>query len=84
LSNSPRVAALFAGIGGIELGLSEAGFAASVLCEIDEAARKVLQPASHAKTSARLAVSRESLVASRALSTKCFAFSATCASSHNG
>jgi DNA (cytosine-5)-methyltransferase 1 len=39
---SLRVAGLFAGIGGIELGLHEAGHRTQLLCEIDEAARSVL------------------------------------------
>lgn len=38
-----RVAGLFAGVGGIELGLKQAGFTTSLLCEIDERARAVLQ-----------------------------------------
>lgn len=38
-----RVAGLFAGIGGIELGLSKAGHEASVLCENDASAKAVLQ-----------------------------------------
>jgi DNA (cytosine-5)-methyltransferase 1 len=37
-----RVVGLFAGIGGIEIGLSEAGHRTALLCEIDEAARLVL------------------------------------------
>ncbi len=37
-----RVAGLFAGIGGIELGFQRAGHEASLLCEIDEGARAVL------------------------------------------
>lgn len=37
-----RVTGLFAGIGGIELGLSNAGHKTSLLCEIDPAARAVL------------------------------------------
>jgi DNA (cytosine-5)-methyltransferase 1 len=37
-----RVAGLFAGIGGIELGLHRAGHASELLCEIDEGARAVL------------------------------------------
>lgn len=41
-STAPRVVGLFAGIGGMELGLARAGFAASLLCEIDPAARAVL------------------------------------------
>lgn len=36
-------AGLFAGIGGIELGLQRAGFEASMLCEIDAAAQTVLR-----------------------------------------
>ena len=38
-----RVAGLFAGIGGIELGLQEAGHHAELLCEIDLGARRVLE-----------------------------------------
>lgn len=38
-----RVAGLFAGIGGIELGLQEAGHQAALLCEIDLGARRVLE-----------------------------------------
>lgn len=38
-----RVAGLFAGIGGIELGLQEAGHHAALLCEIDLGARRVLE-----------------------------------------
>ncbi len=37
-----RVAGLFAGIGGIELGLHQAGHRGELLCEIDEGARTVL------------------------------------------
>src|SRR5262249_14009134 len=37
-----RVAGLFAGIGGIELGLHRAGHSTTLLCEIDEAANAVL------------------------------------------
>src|SRR4051794_13715391 len=37
-----RVAGLFAGIGGIELGLHRAGHSTTLLCEIDEAADAVL------------------------------------------
>jgi DNA (cytosine-5)-methyltransferase 1 len=37
------VAGLFAGIGGIELGLSRSGHAAKLLCEIDDAACAVLE-----------------------------------------
>lgn len=40
---SLRVAGLFAGIGGIELGLEQAGHETALLCEIDEAARAVLK-----------------------------------------
>lgn len=39
---SLRVIGLFAGIGGIELGLHRAGHKTKLLCEIDEAARAVL------------------------------------------
>ena len=38
-----RVAALFAGIGGIEVGLHAAGHDTAVLCEWDEAAQRVLR-----------------------------------------
>ena len=38
-----RVAGLFAGIGGIELGLHAAGHSAAILCELDPAARAVLR-----------------------------------------
>jgi len=41
--DSLRVAGLFAGIGGIELGLSRAGHTTTLLCDIDEAARAVLR-----------------------------------------
>lgn len=37
------VAGLFAGVGGIELGLHHAGHKSALLCEIDPAARKVLE-----------------------------------------
>lgn len=37
------VAGLFAGIGGIELGLHQAGHTSALLCEIDEGARQVLR-----------------------------------------
>jgi DNA (cytosine-5)-methyltransferase 1 len=40
---SLSVAGLFAGIGGIELGLNAAGHHTSVLCEIDDGARRVLR-----------------------------------------
>jgi len=36
-------AGLFAGIGGIELGLKRAGFSTSLLCEVDESASEVLR-----------------------------------------
>lgn len=38
-----RVAGLFAGVGGIELGLGQAGLTTSLLCEIDPQARAVLE-----------------------------------------
>jgi DNA (cytosine-5)-methyltransferase 1 len=38
-----RVAGLFAGIGGIELGLHDSGHTTELLCEIDPAARAVLE-----------------------------------------
>lgn len=38
-----KVAGLFAGIGGIELGLERAGFKTSLLCEIDPQAQSVLK-----------------------------------------
>jgi len=41
-TESLRVVGLFAGIGGIEVGLSQAGHRTRLLCEIDEAARVVL------------------------------------------
>lgn len=37
-----RIAGLFAGIGGLELGLHQAGHRGELLCEIDEGARSVL------------------------------------------
>lgn len=40
---SGEVAGLFAGIGGIELGLERAGFGSSLLCELDESASAVLK-----------------------------------------
>ncbi|HEU4738545.1 MAG TPA: DNA (cytosine-5-)-methyltransferase [Solirubrobacterales bacterium] len=39
----PTAVGLFAGIGGIEIGLEEAGFSTSLLCEIDPAAKLVLE-----------------------------------------
>lgn len=39
----PTVAALFAGIGGLELGLERAGFRTAFACEIDEAARRIFR-----------------------------------------
>lgn len=42
-SGQLRVAALFAGIGGIELGLHAAGHTTKVLCEWDSAAQRVLR-----------------------------------------
>jgi len=38
-----KVAGLFAGIGGIELGLGRSGHESHILCEIDEAASAVLK-----------------------------------------
>lgn len=38
-----RVVGLFAGIGGIEVGLSKAGWTAELLCEIDGSAQRVLR-----------------------------------------
>jgi DNA (cytosine-5)-methyltransferase 1 len=43
MSNDKKVAGLFAGIGGLELGLRKSGFHAELLCEIDPHAQKVLQ-----------------------------------------
>lgn len=40
---SLRVAGLFAGIGGIELGLHAAGHTSEILCEIDPHASRVLK-----------------------------------------
>lgn len=40
---TPTAVGLFAGIGGIELGLERAGFGSSLLCEVDPAARAVLE-----------------------------------------
>src|SRR5438309_445174 len=42
-ASEATVAGLFAGIGGIELGLQRAGFTTRFLCEIDPGARAVLQ-----------------------------------------
>lgn len=42
-SQSLAVAGLFAGIGGIEVGLHEAGHRTELLCEWDESARRVLE-----------------------------------------
>lgn len=42
-ANSFKVAGLFAGIGGIELGLQQAGHHSSLLCEIDPGASAVLR-----------------------------------------
>jgi DNA (cytosine-5)-methyltransferase 1 len=39
----PTAVGLFAGIGGIELGLGRAGFGTELLCEIDPAAQRVLE-----------------------------------------
>jgi DNA (cytosine-5)-methyltransferase 1 len=39
----PTAVGLFAGIGGIEVGLEEAGYSTSLLCEIDPAAKFVLK-----------------------------------------
>ena len=39
----PKVAALFAGIGGLELGLERSGFRTVFACEIDKTARRVLR-----------------------------------------
>jgi DNA (cytosine-5)-methyltransferase 1 len=43
MTSGPRVAGLFAGIGGIELGFERAGFETVGLCEIDDAGRAVLK-----------------------------------------
>lgn len=42
-ADSGRVVGLFAGIGGIELGLHRSGFRTRLLCEIDDAAQQVLR-----------------------------------------
>jgi DNA (cytosine-5)-methyltransferase 1 len=42
-SDEPKVAGLFAGIGGIEKGLHDVGFQTVMLCEIDPAAEPVLK-----------------------------------------
>ncbi|HEX6666984.1 MAG TPA: DNA (cytosine-5-)-methyltransferase [Solirubrobacterales bacterium] len=39
----PKAVGLFAGIGGIEVGLAEAGFETTLLCEVDPAAQLVLR-----------------------------------------
>jgi DNA (cytosine-5)-methyltransferase 1 len=43
MSRDKSVAGLFAGIGGLELGLRKSGFHADLLCEIDSHAQKVLR-----------------------------------------
>lgn len=43
LASPLRVAGLFAGIGGLELGLAASGHETALLCEIDPAAQRVLQ-----------------------------------------
>jgi DNA (cytosine-5)-methyltransferase 1 len=45
MSSGPplHVAGLFAGIGGIEVGLAASGHETSLLCEVDDAARRVLE-----------------------------------------
>jgi DNA (cytosine-5)-methyltransferase 1 len=40
---NPVAVGLFAGIGGIEVGLEQAGFSTSLLCEVDPAAKLVLE-----------------------------------------
>ena len=45
-----RVAGLFAGVGGIELGLKQAGHRSEMLCEIDESAVAVLRARFHGAT----------------------------------
>lgn len=53
-SSAPlAVAGLFAGVGGIELGLSRSSHEAKVLCEIDEAANTVLEERFHVPASRR-------------------------------
>ncbi|HEX6153230.1 MAG TPA: DNA cytosine methyltransferase, partial [Solirubrobacterales bacterium] len=42
-STELNVVGLFAGIGGIEVGLSEAGHRSTLLCEIDDDAQTVLK-----------------------------------------
>lgn len=42
-ASRPRAVGLFAGIGGIELGLDEAGFETTLLCEIEPNAQRVLR-----------------------------------------
>lgn len=41
IAKSPTIAALFAGVGGLELGLERSGFQTVFACEIDETARQV-------------------------------------------
>ena len=43
VASNGAVVGLFAGIGGIELGLHEAGYETALLCEVDPAAKAVLQ-----------------------------------------
>src|SRR5581483_1428499 len=43
MANNGGVAGLFAGIGGLEIGLQKSGFHADLLCEIDPCAQRVLQ-----------------------------------------
>jgi hypothetical protein len=63
-------AGLFAGIGGIELGLERVGFSASLLCELDSAAQVVfrrsmcLPPDFLVRISAKLVGQRASVVPS--------------------
>src|SRR6476659_5509558 len=42
-ASRPRIAGLFAGIGGLELGLHDAGFESVLLCEVWDAAQAVLE-----------------------------------------
>lgn len=41
-TTTPRAVGLFAGIGGIEVGLARAGWQTELLCEVDDSARRVL------------------------------------------